>query len=301
MADSYTVAITGASGLIGRHLCDQFRRAGHGVRALMRDVAAYPFGDTGIQRFAFNAPDAVPRDAFRAADVVIHCAYATRSGSAERSRQVNEDGTRRVLDAAREAGARRFVFVSSLAAHADAISYYGRSKLTIEQWLDPARDLIVRPGLVLANDGGLAHRMWRTLAATRLAPVFGGGDQIVQTVHIADLCTAFSRAVDRDLTGTLDVAEPDGLPMREFLGVLAAASGVRAVPLPLPTGTLIRMLRLTEALRLPLPVTSDNLLGLSTMRHVDTRPSLERLGLRLRDARESVSALMTQRTSPGAG
>lgn len=291
MTPACTVAITGASGLIGRHLCDHFRRAGCGVRALMRDVGSYPFAETGIQRLAMSLPGAVPREAFRATDVVIHCAYATRSGHPARSRAVNEEGTLRVLEAARDGGARTFVFVSSLSAHADAISHYGRSKLMIEGRLDAERDLIIRPGLVLANDGGLAHRMWRTVAITHVAPVFGGGGQIVQTVHIADLCAAFSRALDLKLTGSLDVAEPVGLPMREFLAALADAAGVRAVALPMPANLLVGALRAMEALRLPLPVSSDNLLGLMTMRHVDTRPSLDRLGLRVRDAGQSLAAL----------
>lgn len=286
--------------MVGRHLCDHLRRRGWAVRALMRDVNAYPFTEGGIERRGMDLPDVLHDDSLAGVEIVVHAAYATRARDPEAARRVNEDGTLRVLAAARDGGVRRFVFVSSLSAHADARSRYGRGKLAMEAHMDPARDLVLRPGLVLARDGGLAHRLWHAIARARIVPVVGGGRQIVQTIHIDDLCDAFARALDLDLTGCIHVAEPDGLAMQEFLALLARTAGVRPLMLPLPATPALWLLRALEAARLPLPVSSENLLGLMTMRHVETRADLERLQIRVRDARESLADLAPVRGRSGA-
>jgi NADH dehydrogenase len=285
-----TVVITGASGLIGRHLCDHFRSAGWHVRALLREPGAYPFRQPGVEIHRLDLPSHVEQDAFVGAAAVVHAAYATRARDAGEARRVNEAGTERVLAQARAVDA-RFVFISSLSAQPDATSYYARSKLALESRLLPQRDLAVRPGLVLAHDGGLALRIWRTVARTHLVPLLDGGSQVVQTVHVDDLCAAVGRAIERGLTGTVSIAEPAGLTMRDLLDALACAARVRALRVRIPAAPVLAILRAAERVGLRLPVSSDNLLGLVSLRAVTTRPDLERIGVPLRDARASIREL----------
>lgn len=290
-ASPRTVAITGASGLLGRHLCDHFRRVGWEVRALVRQTSGYPFVEAGICRYRFLLPGHIEQEALRGADVLIHCAYMMRFTNLPEARQVDEEGTRRLLAAAREAGVECFVFVSSTSAHAAAESYYGRSKHALEQIMDPMRDLIVRPGLILAADEGLFHRVAELIRRTGLVPLFWGGRQIVQTVHVDDLCTAFERSLDRDLRGVITVAEPEGLTMQELLRLTAERLGRPYLMLPLPAAPMLTLLRLIERAGVPLPISSENLLGLKSLRHVSTAADLERLGQRVRTARESLASL----------
>lgn len=288
-----TVAVTGAAGLLGGVLCAAFAAWGWEVRALVRDPAAY----TGPGRpFLCDLPDRLDPAAFEGADVVIHAAYAMRSRGPAADRRVNIDGSRRVFAAARAAAVRRLVFVSTVSAHDHAEGFYGRSKLALERELDTARDLIIRPGLILSTRAGLFVRMLHTVTTTGLAPMFGGGRQIIQTVHVDDLAAAFRRAVELDLTGTLIVCEPDGLPMRDLFRLMGRLTGRRVRIVPLPFGPVILALRAAEAIGLALPVSADNLRGLRSMRPMDPRESLARLGLTLRTARESLRDLL----GPGA-
>jgi len=283
------IAITGATGVIGRHLCRHFLRAGWTVRALVRNPAAIE--PSGIAGFRLDLPDVVDADAFRGADVVVHAAWATRGESEDVARRTNEDGTMRVVEAARSSGVRRLIFISSLSARADAGSYYGRSKKRIEDRLDAARDLVIRPGLVLAADGGLASRLWRSIATTHVAPLIGGGRQLVQTVHVDDLCAAIDRAISLDLTGVLNIAEPDGILMRELLAALASSIHARCLTVRIPVRAGALALRAVEALGMRLPVTSDNLRGLIGMRYIAAVADAGWLGVRIRAARESIADL----------
>jgi nucleoside-diphosphate-sugar epimerase len=209
------------------------------------------------------------------------------------ARRVNEDGTRRILDAARRQHVGRVAFVSTLVAAPDAPSYYARSKHALERALDPARDVVVRPGLILAREGhGLFQQMRDAIRRTHVVPVFDGGRQALQTVHVDDVCEAIVRALDRGVTGPLPLAELDAVPLRAFLRMIAARLGVRCLFVPLPFRPMLAAVRGLEALRVPFPLRSESLLGLQALRHVPVSGTPERLGLRMRSAAESLEDVL---------
>jgi NADH dehydrogenase len=284
--------VTGASGLLGRHLCSDLARRGWRVRALVRDPASCPPVPPGASVGRCDLPDVLDEALLEGLDVLVHCAWATRVADTAKARIVNEDGTRRILAAARRAGVARFVFLSSIAAGPDAPSYYGRSKHAVEGLLDPDRDLIVRPGLVLAGQGqGLFQQMRGIMRRLHVMPLFGGGEQPLQTIHVADLCEAMARALELDLTGTLNVAEPDPVPLSAFLRMLADRLEVRCLFLPLPFTPVLAGIRALEALRVPFPLSSESLLGLKALRRVPVAEDLRRLDLRVRTSAESLEEL----------
>jgi NADH dehydrogenase len=292
------VAITGATGLIGRHLCDSFRRLGWQVRALVRDPCGYPFAAPGVARFVCDLPGRIDAAGLAGADVLVHAAYMTRFTNQEEARRVNEEGSRRLFALGRQLGVSRVLFLSSFSSGADAPSYYGRSKFAIEQQLDPARDVAVRAGLVLAAEGGLFQRIVGIVRRARLVPLVGGR-HVVQTVHVADLCRACARAIDRRVTGLVHVAEPEGLPFGDLLRLVARHLGRRRLLLPVPFAPVLAGLRLAELLRVPLGVSSENLLGMRALRTIAVAGDLARLGVEVRDARTSIAELLTPTTVAG--
>ncbi len=122
--------------------------------------------------------------------------------------------------------------------------------------------------------------------------MFDGGRQPLQTVHVDDVCEAIRRGLERGLTGTLSVAEPEPIPMATFLRLMADRLGVRCVFVPIPFGPALAMLRRFEAWGVPLPLRSESLLGLAGMRPIDVRADLARLGMTVRSAADSVAAVI---------
>jgi len=282
-----SVVVTGASGMLGRQLCARLVGRGFEVRALVREPGK--FEARGLRVGRCDLPDTLDESLLAGASVLVHCAYATRTTDLEEARRVNEEGTRRVLEASRRAGIPRFVFVSTIAAHPAAPNYYARSKLALEHLLDPGRDLALRPGLILAKEGqGLFQQMRDGIRRTHVMPLFDGGRQPLQTVHVDDLCQAFAIALERGLTGTLQVAEPDPLSLAEFVRLLAERMGVRCWFVPVPFAPMLATLRALESLGVPFPLRSESLLGIRSLRRVSVSEDVRRLDLVPRPARESL-------------
>lgn len=286
------IAVTGASGFLGGALARHLVASGFEVRALVRDPAR--FVEAGVAAVGrCDLPDVLDESMVEGADAVVHCAWATRATDVAAARVANEDGSRRVFEAARARGVRQIVFVSSIAARPDAPSQYGRSKHAVERLLDPTRDLVIRPGLVIGRGGqGLFQQLRGSMQRLRVVPVFDAGRQPLQTVHVDDVCEAVRRGLVRRLTGTLAVAEPEPIAMTAFLRLMAAQLGVRCLFVPIPFRPALAALRRAEAWGVPLPVRSENLLGLAGMRPVDVRADLARLEMTIRPAAASLAAVL---------
>lgn len=125
------VAMTGATGFVGAATLDTARDAGYHVRALTRRDQPLRDGVTWVRG------DLAARDALAelcgGASSVLHIAGATNAPTREGFEAGNVDGTLAMIAAAKNAGVRRFVHVSSLAARRPQLSVYGETKLAGER------------------------------------------------------------------------------------------------------------------------------------------------------------------------
>jgi nucleoside-diphosphate-sugar epimerase len=117
-----TVAVTGPTGTFGFGLLPLLQADDRVARIV--GIARRPFDPAGFgwTKLEYRRGDvrdpAALLDAFAGADVVVHLAFLiTGAASAEVIRAVNVDGTLNAFRAAAEAGARRFVYASSVAAY----------------------------------------------------------------------------------------------------------------------------------------------------------------------------------------
>lgn len=115
-----TIAVTGASGLVGAALIRALRErdADHEVRALYNS-SPRGFDEVRVTPAKVDIMDpASLREAFAGADVVYHSAahVSTDPRFGEVTRRTNVEGTRNVIEACERAGVRRLVHVSSVHA-----------------------------------------------------------------------------------------------------------------------------------------------------------------------------------------
>src|SRR5438093_4871895 len=110
--------VTGATGFLGSALTRQLIAAGHAVRAIVRDPErAGPLADRNLELHRGDVTDRESlREPMRGVDGVFHLAAWYKVGARDKSvaERVNVDGTRNVLEIAREVGAPRVVYTSTL-------------------------------------------------------------------------------------------------------------------------------------------------------------------------------------------
>lgn len=139
------VAITGATGFVGKATLDVSLHKALKVRALTR--RAEP-ARNGLEWVSGSLDDTASlEELVKGCEAVIHIAGLTNTPNTGRFEAANVTGTANMIAAAQKAGAGRFVFVSSLSAREPELSAYGASKARAEELVKDS-DLnwtIVRP------------------------------------------------------------------------------------------------------------------------------------------------------------
>lgn len=284
-----TIAVTGASGFVGRATCHWLTRGGTEVIAVGRSPAAAPDGTT-FRTITGLGDAAGLRAAFDGADQVIHLAarvHVMREREPDplgAFRRTNVDGTLAAYRAAVEAGVRRFVFVSSVKVHGEGratpyteadvpapLDPYGVSKLEAERELAEARAggapcevTVLRPPLVYGPGVGGNFRQLIGLAqvAQRWPLPLGGIDNRRSLVAVANLADTLALLARHPAAGgrTYLVSDGHDLSTSELLARLAAALGRPARLWHVPGG----MLRAAAALA-GRAAQADRLLGSLTL------------------------------------
>lgn len=290
-----TMLVTGATGFIGARLASTAPARGYRVRTLTRSEWVGEPNVPSRERFFGSFPNRIPAEALVGVDVVAHCAGTGEPGD-RLAHAVNVEGTLRLAEAARKAGAGVFVFLSSQSAKPDAISAYGRTKLEAERALlamEGIRVVILRPGLVTGPGArGLFGRMTASVEGLPVVPLLGGGKAIVQPIHVGDLCEAIIRCDERadELSGrVMSLGDPQGITLAELVREIAIARfGRPKRTVSVPVAPIELLVRMFEALHIALPVNSNNLKGLKTVERMETREDMTRLGIEVRPVRDAL-------------
>jgi nucleoside-diphosphate-sugar epimerase len=258
----HSVAVTGASGLVGRHLLPVLAEHADVARVVGLDVREPERRPRTVEFHRVDIAGTELKPLLEGIDVVVHLAGVVDPVPDEAlMARVNVDGTRHVLDAAASVGVRRVVRISS----ATVYGAWANNPVPLTE-LAPLRP---NPHFSPAVQGAEVERLlaeWRaehpdvTITTLRSAPVVGPGAERlparillgrpplrvrgatlpVQVVHVDDLVSALALVATRDLPGVFNVAADGWLTAADFAALLPGP----AIP-ALPAEAVERVLRRT--------------------------------------------------------
>lgn len=202
------VLVTGGSGFIGSHVADALQDAGHEVTVL--DLHRSPYLREGQRSLQADILDeAALNQAFEGQEAIYHFAGIAHLdiGLAEpvgTARQ-NVLGTAIALEAARQAGVKRFVYASSIYVYSERGSFYRCSKQAAELYVEEYQRLygldftILRFGTVYGPRADRHNSVRRyLLQALREGQIKaeGTGDEIREYVHVRDAAHSSVQVLD---------------------------------------------------------------------------------------------------------
>jgi nucleoside-diphosphate-sugar epimerase len=257
------LALTGATGFIGQYLLRELPKRGYRLRVLLRQPSSMPMPCAS----AVIGDLARPRNmsaALEGVDAVIHSAGFTHgmSGIPEDDyRVLNTEATIGLARAARRAGAKRFVFLSSIRAQcgptAETIltegdepsptDAYGKSKLAAERglseldldWVSLRAALVYGPGV----KGNMAQLM-RLARAPFPLPLggFGGRRSLLALENLSAAIETVLKAPET-LRRPFIAADTEALTVAEIIAAMRGGLGRRRNVFPMPPALLEFLLR----------------------------------------------------------
>ncbi len=257
------VFVTGGSGFVGQAVVEELLSRGYAVNALS-NRHAITGGVTGFKGSLFDT--AVLEDAMRGCDAVIHLVGIIMEKGDATFERVHHQGTRRVVDAAKRVGIKRYVQMSALGTRDGAVSEYHKTKYLAEQYLR-ASGLdwtIIRPSLIHGPRGEFMKMEAKWCRGTAppflFMPYFGagllgtGGAGMLQPVFVGDVAKAFVDA--REKPGTIGEVYPLGGPNQltwyQFHQAVAhAISGKKRLVIALPAWYAKALTKFVPAFLLP--------------------------------------------------
>jgi len=278
-----TVLVTGATGFIGSHLALRLAGQGASVRGMARSAAQGKWlSDRGVQIVEgdLTDPDSLRRAARGCSIVFSIAGWTGRPRTREAPWRVNVDGTRALVEAAIEAGARRVVHTSSVAAHGPvaegvvdetgplrATDAYGASKARSESIVfgcgDRIEPVVLRPAQIYGPRG----RTWTTgfFTAVRfgLPLLIDGGHGSFHPCYIDNLVDAYLlAAVQPGAVSQAFTIFDQVTTWREFVDYYARMAGRPARSVPAWTARIgVRLLPVWSALTRQPPIATPDMLS----------------------------------------
>jgi nucleoside-diphosphate-sugar epimerase len=264
------VLVTGASGFLGGHVVRTLAARGIDVRAQGRDASRLRFtGNVEGARCDLSDVGALV-DAARDCDAIVHsAALSSPWGSRADFVAANVTGTANVIAAARTAGVRRLVHISSPAVIFDGRdqhllddatpipvqlrSDYARTKLQAERLVREAsahlETVTLRPKAIYGDgDRSLVPRLIGA-ARRRGLPQIGNGANAVDVTHVDDVVQAIERALitDQGVGETFLITGGEHVPLWDMIRTLLDGLGLPAPRRRIPLGAALIAAAVMEA------------------------------------------------------
>ncbi|MDO8430341.1 MAG: NAD(P)-dependent oxidoreductase [bacterium] len=270
--NSKTYLITGGSGFLGINLVRYLLARGQRVRSLDAIPFDYPEKDK-IEWLAGDVRDKAAVDkAMKGIDIVVHCAAALPLYSKEDILSTEVDGTRNVLESAKNNNVDRFIHISSTAVYGIpdhhpiyendklvGVGPYGEAKIKAEELCLAARKngmcvSIIRPKSFVGPERlGVFALFYDWAKNGHNFPMIGNGKNRYQLLDVEDLCEAIylcSTKPKESVNDTFNVGAKEFTTMKEDYQAVLDEAGFGKKIIGFPAAPMIWTLRFLELLKL---------------------------------------------------
>jgi len=232
------VVVAGGSGFLGRHVVDALVGAGHQAVVLSRGNRDCTDRDNVEHVSCDVASGQLPLDTLRDCDALVNLIGIKRESPGQTFALAHVESTRHLIEAARQAGLKRYVHISVVAARPDDRFAYHDTKWQAEQLVgDSGLDFtILKPGVIYGPGDDMITHLVKMIRFCPLFPVVGQGTSIMQPVSGSDVARVTIAALERDVAigQTYEVVGPDRMPLRDVVQTVADGIPLNVWIMPTP-------------------------------------------------------------------
>ena len=254
------IAITGATGFIGRHLAERLIGEGHELVLIARSCGTTrtEWKSPSNQLVSTDLSDVnLLTESLAGCEVIAHCAGINREIGRQTYQKVHIEATQNLADAARAAGVRKIVLMSFLRARPACGSPYHESKWAAEE-IARASGLdytIVRAGMVYGRGDHMLDHLSHALYTFPLFAMVGLEEKAIRPLAIEDLLVILRAAIvdGRIVRKTVAVTGAEELYLSEAVRRVARVVGKRVKMVPAPIWSHYLLARFCEwTMKVPL-------------------------------------------------
>jgi nucleoside-diphosphate-sugar epimerase len=173
-----------------------------------------------------------------------------------------------IVRAAREAGIRRAIFVSTTAIFTQLNAQSKEVRLAAEETIETSGldYTILRPTMIYGSRRD--RNMWRLIRFLRFSPiipVFGDGNSLQQPIYVGDVAQAIVSCLCHDLTigKSYNIAGKHPLTYNQVIDTVSGHMNKRVWKIHLPFAPVVRLLKLFERTHIPFPIKAEQILRLN--------------------------------------
>lgn len=261
------VAVTGATGFVGRHLVDRLLRDSHEVTVvtnrrsgtdLFSDRVKYVKGSVHNQHEL--------QEAFCNCQSVFHLVGIIAETRKNTFEKTVEQGTKNVISACQQNNIETIIYLSALGTTADAGAKYFNTKWAAEQFVKNSglNWTIFRPSIIYGRNDGFLAMMSKIIKLSPFVPIFGDGKYKLQPVYIGDLVEAMAKSLtSKECQGeTIEIGGAEPLEYVEIINSIKKALKKKRMNLFIPMAVIKPVAVLLEKILKPSPLTTDQLVML---------------------------------------
>jgi uncharacterized protein YbjT (DUF2867 family) len=233
------ILLTGATGTVGSALLRRLTATSEPVRCLVRDPRR--LGDQRVRvQIALGdlGQPASFRNALRGVDTVLHLGASTRDQPGGSIEELNAVATLRLVRAAESAGARRFVFFSTMGASHHSLTRFFRAKALAQEAVEASSlETTVFCPSIMYSPGDPWLTMLERVSWLPAVPLSGSGSSVYQPIWAEDAADCVLATLDGPGRGeSFELAGPEALDYEAIVRTILRSIGRRRplVHLPLP-------------------------------------------------------------------
>jgi len=291
------ILVTGGTGFVGSHIVKRLYREKMKTRCLVRKGSNVKrLNELGIELAYGDLTDKGSlKKALEGVETVIHLIGIIVERKGATFEIIHTQGTRALVNACKDAGVKRLIYISALGSRENARSRYHSTKWEAEQAIIKSgmEYVILRPSIMIGERGEFITMLSGIIQEAPLIPVIGAKSK-VQPIYVENTadCVVRSLVEPKISKKIFEIGGPQQMTYRELFLTLSDVLKIKKPVLGIPIWLMWPAAYILERLMEKPPITTQQLIMLQEDNICDIREMQEVFDLQLMPLREALKTFL---------